>query len=237
MDTGTTEPISADNPLPEPFQFTASMEIHSIPTDKIDVSTNTTSTEGLAVKASLESDGEMFSTPDNHSGIPLIQLLSQSPHVPGKTLHTASVMTRSKLFDTTKSATESTVSQAYHANVAKINDALSQNSDSNSVDDKLNITSKSFAGQQNLEDPIEHSLEQLCSDSKGVIQEETTHVSAVVIAVSSNEDDEDRDVETTTEITNHTCTDSKDDIITDATTAPLGLATLVNGTCGYISMH
>ena len=39
MDTGTTEPISVDNPLPEPFQFTASMEIHSIPTDKIDVST------------------------------------------------------------------------------------------------------------------------------------------------------------------------------------------------------
>jgi len=75
MDTGTTEPISVDNPLPEPFQFTASMEIHSIPTDKIDVSTNTTSTEGLAVKASLESDGEMFSKPDNHSGIPLIQLL------------------------------------------------------------------------------------------------------------------------------------------------------------------
>ena len=114
MDTGTSEFSNVDDPplsLAETFQFSASMEM--------------TSTEGGLATNNTSVEDEMLSTPDNHGSIPLIQPLSQSPHVPGKIPH--AVMTQSKLFAATFTSDDATVTQSPHdVDLAKINDALSQ---------------------------------------------------------------------------------------------------------------
>lgn len=252
----TAEPINIDNPPfspPKPFQFTA----HSLPTTKTEVLKNSTSTPDLASKTSTETDGEKFSTPDNQSNILLIQPLSQSPHVPGKTPHGTSVMTRSKLFTSTPASVSETtnLSQSHHAGVinalspasvpeatnlsqshhAGVINALSQSTPAN-VDDELNITSNTCTkcdSTTELQNQLVHNLAHVSSDSKDVINEEKSDTNVVLSAVKSV--DEDRDMEGTTKTI---CTDSsKDNTFNDASYVQLDAAGLVKGRFVYTYVH
>ena len=101
IDTVTSDISNVDNaPLstPKPFQFTASAELHSLPTVTSETSTNTMPIQDLSTKTLLNEDDDELSTPDNQSGVSLIQPLSHSPHVPGKTPRATSTKIKSKLF-------------------------------------------------------------------------------------------------------------------------------------------
>ena len=70
----------------------------------------------LTTTTSLEANDDEFGTPNNHSGVYLIQPLTQSPHVPGKTPHAANTMMKSKLFaSTTAPASITTDSPSHYA--------------------------------------------------------------------------------------------------------------------------
>ena len=126
-----TELSNVNNPplsSAETFQFSASMEM--------------TSTEGSLATNNTSVEDEMFSTPDNHGSIPLIQPLSQSPHVPGKTPH--AVMTQSKLFAAT-SATDDDATVTQSPRDVDVTDGVSQTIDTDSatkVEDNVNSVSK-----------------------------------------------------------------------------------------------
>ena len=88
----TTDNNNAPLSPPKPFQFTASAEVHSLPTGTRETSTTITPIQGLTTKTSPKDNNDEFSTPENQIGVPLIQPLSQSPHVAGKTPHGTSAM-------------------------------------------------------------------------------------------------------------------------------------------------
>ena len=187
MDTVTSDISHVDNaPLstPKPFQFTASAELHSLPTFTSETSTNTMPIQDLSTKTLLKEDDDEFSTPDNHSGVPLIQPLSHSPHVPGKTPSATSTMIKSKLFaSTTASSTVTTDSPSHYASVTEENNTLPQNIDFNSftpLAGNLNVADKSTdstTGQQDVEYSMEHTLEQISSDSKDDVKEKNVDIS------------------------------------------------------------
>ena len=186
MDTVTSDISHVDNaPLstPKPFQFTASAELHSLPTVTSETSTNTMPIQDLSTKTLLKEDDDEFSTPDNHSGIPLIQPLSHSPHVPGKTPSATSTMIKSKLFASTTASSVTTDSPSHYASVTEENNTLPQNTDFNSftaLDDSLNVADKSTdstTGQQDVEYSMEHTSEQISSDSKDDVKEKNVDIS------------------------------------------------------------
>ena len=229
MDTNGVSNV--DNPplsSAEPYKFTASMETYSTtPTANSDTSANMISTEGGLATSNTTMEDEMFSTPDNHGSIPLIHPLSQSPHVPGKTPHT--VMTQSKLFTTT-SATDTTVPDSHHVDIAQVNDALLQAAESDAtttVDDNvISQTDESTTRQQDAEHSVGRTIEQLSPDSVGVVKKENIDVSIAAAAVTSS-GEVDKDLVTTTAIITHT-------VNSDDSAAQLDGATLVKGTYTHI---
>ena len=113
----------------------------------------------------------------------VIQPLSQSPHVPGKTPH--AVMTQSKLFTATSAtddATAATVTLSSDVDVAIINDALSQTAASDAITkvkdnlNNINETDDSTTGQQDFEHSVDHATEQLSPNSVGVVEKEIVDV-------------------------------------------------------------
>ena len=196
MDTVTSDISHVDNATlstPKPFQFTASAELHSLPTVTSETSTNTMPIQDLSTKTLLNEDDDEFSTPDNQSGVPLIQPLSHSPHVPGKTPSATSTMIKSKLFasttasstvaSTTASSSVTTDSPSHYASVTEENNTLPQNTDFNSFatsDDNLNVADKSTdstTGQQDVEYSMEHTSELISSDSKDDVKEKNVDIS------------------------------------------------------------
>ena len=118
------------------------METHSTTANNDTSAANMSSSEGgLATNNNISAvEDEMFSTPDNHGSIPVIQPLSQSPHVPGKTPH--AVMTQSKLFTATSATDDATATVTQSRDV---DDDLSQITDSDSatkVEGDVNSVSK-----------------------------------------------------------------------------------------------
>lgn len=237
MDTETVEPSGIDNPPPKPFQFTASAEMASLPTAKSDASTNMASVQQLTTETLLETNAEKFSTPDNQqSGMPLIQPLSQSPHIPGKTPH--ATMTRSKLFTaTTTPATVPTNLQSHEDN--KEFDSLSQNNDFNSsakanlIANKTTTESNSNTGQQDADLMVKHNLEQFSTDSKDVVTEKDVDANPTIVTT----DEGDRDLVTATETSADKYDDNiKDDTVSGAANIQLGGTNNVKGmhVCTYL---
>ena len=215
MDTGTSELSNVENPplsSAETFQFSASMITHSTTaTANNDTSANMTSTEGSLATNSTSVEDEMFSTPDNHGSVPLIQPLSQSPHVPGKTPH--AVMTQSKLFAATSATDDATVTQT--AASTKVKDNVNF----------INKTDDSTTGQQDVEKSVDHTTEQLSPDIVGVVKKEDVVVSTGATAVS-NSGKVDKHLVTTT-----VTTDTGSSDISGTTCVQLDAAGLVKGMC------
>ena len=234
MDIGTSELGYVDNPplsSAETFQFSASMVTHSTTaTANNDTSANMTSTEGSLATNNTSVEDEMFSTPDDHGSVPLIQPLSQSPHVPGKTPR--AVMTQSKLFAATSATDDdATVTQSPRdVDLAKINDALSQTAASTKVKDNVNVINKtddSTTGQHDVEKSVDHTTEQLFPGSVGVVEKENVDVSTAV----SSSGKVDKGLVTTTATT----TDTGSSDISGTTYVQLDAAALVKGI--YVCVH
>ena len=171
----TTDNSNVDNaPLspPKPFQFTASPEVHSLPTGTIETSTTITPVQGLITKTSSRDDDDEFSTPENQIGVPVIQPLSHSPHVPGKTPHGTSTVTKSKLFTST-TASVTADSPSDYTSATKGSSTLSESADSNTftTPDVANKSTDSTTGQQDVEHSVEHSSKQISSDGKDDVKD------------------------------------------------------------------
>ena len=234
MDTGTSELSNIPLSSTEAFHFSAPMETHSTTATDTSAANMSSSEGGLASNNTSAVEDEMFSTPDNHGSIPVIQPLSQSPHVPGKTPH--AVMTQSKLFTATSAtddattatddATTATVTQSPDVDVAKINDTLSQTAASDAVTkvkDNVNAINKTDTVQQDVEHSVERTTEQLSLDSVGVVKKENVDVGTGATAVS-NGGKVDKDLVTTTVTTDRGSSD-----ISGTTYIQLDVAAVVKG--------
>ena len=168
----TTDNSNAPLSPPKPFQFTASAEVHSLPTGTRETSTTITPIQGLTTKTLPKDDNDEFSTPENQIGVPLIQPLSQSPHVAGKTPHSSSAMIKSKLF-TSVTASVTADSPSHYTGVTKESSTLSETTDSNTFT-QADVAIKSTGlttGQQNVEYSMEHNSKQTTSDGKDDVKD------------------------------------------------------------------
>ena len=237
MDTVAVDVSNVDDApssTPNPFLFTASEAQHSVTSE---ASATMTPSEGPTTKTLLEENNEKFITPDNQSDIALIQPLSQSPHVPGKTPHAASTMTKSKLFTATTAST--TDSPSYNASISKDSSTgiSSQSTDSkfSTVDNVASSNTDLSIGQQDVECSIKSTLEPITSDGNDV-KENNVDTSAS-IASGAVRVDNDKDLETTAitigEIHYESAT------ISDAAYVQLDAANLTKGNYlrTYVALH
>ena len=165
----TTDNSNAPVSPPKPFQFTASAEVHSLPTGTRETSTTITPMQGLTTNTSPIDDNDEFSTPENQIGVSLIQPLSQSPHVAGKTPHGTSAIVKSKLF-TSATASDSPL---HYASATKESSTLSESTDSNTftTPDVAIKSTDLTTGQQNVEYSMEHNSIQISSDGKDDVKD------------------------------------------------------------------
>ena len=165
----TTDNSNAPLSPPKPFQFTASAEVHSLPPGTRETPTTRTSIQGLTTKTSPKDDSDEFSTPENIIGVPLIQPLSQSLHVAGKTPHGTSAIVKSKLF-TSAIASDSPL---HYACAAKESSTLSETTDPNTftTPDVANKNTDLTTGQQDVDYSMEHNSIQISSDGKDDVKD------------------------------------------------------------------
>ena len=227
MDTVVTDIGSVDNApssTPNPFLFTASEGQNSITSG---TSTTMTPSEGLTTKTLLEGSNQEFITPDNQNAIPLIQPLSQSPYVPGKTPHAASTMTKSKLF-TSKTAS-TTGSPSCNASVSTECYISSQITDSKSstVDNVASSTTDSSIGQQDVECSGKNSVERISSDGYDVKENNVDSSTIIVSGSNTVRVDNNKDIGTTTIVIDAIHNESA--TISDAAYVQLDVASLTKG--------
>ena len=215
--------------------------LQPLPTGTSETTTNIMPTQDLTTTTSLEANDDEFSTPDNHSGVPLIQPFSQSPHVLGKTPRAANTMMKSKLFtSTTAPASIATDSPSHYASVTTEN-STSQNIDSNSftiADGNLHVASKSTdstTGQHDVEYSMEHSSEQVSSDGKDDVKEKNVDTIVSDHVISKNTVDKDRDLQTTA-VTNTAEIRNENNTISDTAYVHLDAANLTKGS-SYIATY